>query len=55
VAIPVLGLVALVESAVSPAPAFPAAAKAALGLALAGALWGFLARFGGAAARRAPG
>ena len=46
VAMPVLLLVALVEATVSPAGRFPAAAKAALGLGLAGALWGYLLRAG---------
>ncbi|MCM2335112.1 MAG: stage II sporulation protein M [Anaeromyxobacteraceae bacterium] len=46
VAVPVLLLVALVEATVSPAEAFPAAARAALGLGLAGALWGYLWRAG---------
>jgi uncharacterized membrane protein SpoIIM required for sporulation len=42
VVVPALALVALVESAVSPAPGLPAWAKGAVGIALAGALWGFL-------------
>jgi uncharacterized membrane protein SpoIIM required for sporulation len=49
-AVPVLLLVALVEVTVSPAAGFPAAAKAALGLALAAALWGYLRAAGRAAA-----
>jgi uncharacterized membrane protein SpoIIM required for sporulation len=49
VAAPVLLLVALVEATVSPADGFPAAARAALGLALAAALWGYLWRAGRAA------
>jgi uncharacterized membrane protein SpoIIM required for sporulation len=44
--VPVLAMVALVESAISPSPAFPEWAKAALGAGLAFALWGFLARSG---------
>jgi uncharacterized membrane protein SpoIIM required for sporulation len=47
-AVPALTLAALVEATVSPAAAFPAPAKAALGLALAGALWTWLARGGDA-------
>ncbi len=50
VAAPVLLLVALVEATVSPAPWFPAPAKAALGLGLAGALAGYLWRAGRAEA-----
>jgi len=50
VAVPVLLLVALVEATVSPAEAFPAAARAALGLGLAVALWGYLWRAGRAPA-----
>jgi len=46
VVIPVLLLVALVEGAVSPGARFPVAAKAALGLALAGGLFGYLALAG---------
>lgn len=46
----VLLLVALVEATVSPAPWFPAPAKAALGLGLAGALAGYLWRAGRPAA-----
>jgi uncharacterized membrane protein SpoIIM required for sporulation len=46
VAIPVLLLVALVEATVSPAEGFPAGARAALGLGLAAALWGYLWRAG---------
>jgi hypothetical protein len=41
--------VALVEATVSPATRFPGPAKAALGLGLAGALWGYLRRTGRAA------
>ena len=46
VAVPVLLLVALVEATVSPSAAFPAAARASLGLGLAAALWGYLWRAG---------
>jgi uncharacterized membrane protein SpoIIM required for sporulation len=46
VAVPVLLLVALVEATVSPSAAFPAVARAALGLGLAAALWGYLWRAG---------
>lgn len=46
VVVPTLVLVAVVEAAVSPAPEWPGAAKAALGFALAGALWLYLARAG---------
>lgn len=49
VAVPVLLLVALVESTVSPVEAFPVPARAALGLGLAAALWGYLWRAGRAA------
>ncbi len=49
VALPVLLLVALVEATVSPAERFPAAARAALGLGLAAALWSYLWRAGRAA------
>lgn len=49
-AVPVLLLVSLVEATVSPAPGFPAAAKAALGFGLAAALWGYLWAAGRAAA-----
>jgi uncharacterized membrane protein SpoIIM required for sporulation len=49
VAAPVLLLVALVEATVSPAAGFPAPARAALGLGLAAALWGYLWRAGRAA------
>jgi uncharacterized membrane protein SpoIIM required for sporulation len=58
VAVPVLLLVALVEATVSPSEAFPAAARAALGLGLAAALWGYLWRAGrtpAAATAAAPG
>jgi uncharacterized membrane protein SpoIIM required for sporulation len=43
VVVPTLALVAVVEGTVSPGTRFPVAAKAALGLALAAALWGWLA------------
>jgi len=46
VAVPVLLLVALVESTVSPSAALATPAKAGLGLALAAALWGYLWRAG---------
>lgn len=46
VVVPVLAVVALVETAVSPGDRFPAWAKGALGTALAAALWLFLARAG---------
>lgn len=49
VAVPVLLLVALVEATVSPAEGLPAAGRAALGLAIAAALWGYLWRAGRAA------
>jgi uncharacterized membrane protein SpoIIM required for sporulation len=56
VVVPVLALVALVETSVSPVERFPAAAKGALGLGLAAALWTFLALSGrrraGAAVQR---
>ncbi|HTN52174.1 MAG TPA: stage II sporulation protein M [Anaeromyxobacter sp.] len=52
VVVPVLALVALLEAGVSPSPAIPAQAKAALGLGLAAALWAALLRGGG---RRAGG
>lgn len=48
--VPVLATVALVESAISPSPRFPPLAKAALGIALATAVLGFLALRGRAAA-----
>jgi hypothetical protein len=44
VAIPAILCAAAVESALSPAPGLPGAAKAAVGLALACALWLYLAR-----------
>jgi uncharacterized membrane protein SpoIIM required for sporulation len=44
VVIPALLCAAAVEATVSPAPGLPAAAKAAVGLALAGGLWLYLAR-----------
>lgn len=50
VAAPVLLLVALVEATVSPSEGYPPAARAALGLALASALWGYLWRAGRAGA-----
>jgi uncharacterized membrane protein SpoIIM required for sporulation len=53
VVVPVLALAALVEAAVSPSPELPAWAKAALGSALAAAVWGFLGR-AGAGAEQAP-
>jgi len=40
--VPALALVALVEGTVSPGTRFPVPMKAALGFALAGALWGWL-------------
>ncbi len=46
VVVPVLLLVALVEATVSPAEAFPPVLRAALGLGLAAALWGYLWRAG---------
>lgn len=46
VVVPVLLLVALVEATVSPSETFPAAARAALGLGLSAALWGYLWRAG---------
>lgn len=53
-AVPALAVAAIVEATISPSPAFPSGAKAALGAALAAALWGSLARGGqgGAGARR---
>jgi uncharacterized membrane protein SpoIIM required for sporulation len=42
VVIPALALAALLEAAISPASTFPPWARAALGLALASALWGWL-------------
>jgi len=51
VVVPVLGLVALVEGTVSPGARFPVAAKAALGLSLAAALWAYLAFAGERSAR----
>lgn len=42
VVVPALMVAALLEAAVSPSPAYPAAAKVALGVALALALWGWL-------------
>lgn len=50
VVVPVLATVGLVESAISPSPHFPPLAKAALGLALAAALFAFLGRRGRRAA-----
>jgi len=50
VVIPALAVAALLEAAVSPARTVPVAARAALGLALAGALWGWL--FSGGRARQ---
>jgi uncharacterized membrane protein SpoIIM required for sporulation len=49
--VPALLVAALVEVSISPAPAFPDWAKAALGLLLAGALWTWLARVGAASSR----
>jgi uncharacterized membrane protein SpoIIM required for sporulation len=43
-AVPALLLAALVETAVSPSPELPVAAKGAIGAALAAALWAYLAR-----------
>jgi uncharacterized membrane protein SpoIIM required for sporulation len=45
-AVPALLVAALVEASISPSAAFPGPAKAALGLALAAALWTWLARVG---------
>ena len=44
VVVPALTLAALLEASVSPLPAFPVAAKAAVGLGLAGALWAWVLR-----------
>jgi uncharacterized membrane protein SpoIIM required for sporulation len=52
---PVLLLVAAVEATVSPAGRFPWPARVALGLGLAGAVWGYLWRAGRAATTATPG
>jgi uncharacterized membrane protein SpoIIM required for sporulation len=58
VVVPALALAALLEAAISPASTFPPWARAALGLALAAALWGWLLggrrRLSPSAARPAP-
>jgi uncharacterized membrane protein SpoIIM required for sporulation len=46
VVVPLLAVVALVESTISPSPRYPPWAKGTLGLALAAAIWAFLARRG---------
>jgi uncharacterized membrane protein SpoIIM required for sporulation len=52
VVMPALALAALLEAGVSPLQTFPAAAKAALGLGLAAAVWGWLLLGGPSTPRR---